>query len=188
MKKLIICVMLIVVGLCAAAQIGVGVDLRLAPWGTKSGRNIGSDITVDYKIRMSDEFSFLPTVGVFYENMYCDCPLFVALDLTPGHGPGSKFETGNYGYRMGVDIAALLVRRYGTHWYFILGPRYGYALAQESNDLEYSKHTFDVRVGLGYTFDRWTVSLKCDIALLKLDNATEHHQATALVIGIRRSF
>lgn len=191
MKKIIVLLVLVLSWVAAHAQWSVGLDARIAPWGGKRA-NLGTDIVASYKMSVGS-FYITPSAGLFYKNYY---------QRTEYDG-GPNYS--HWGYQTGVDVAIVAGNSFkvgsGTFSVFS-GPRYGYAFVSKSHLFnDFLHHSFDWRVGAEYSFGKFTVSAKCDIAMLKYqqdyvwkDSGGEHvyeydeRQVPALVVGVAYNF
>ena len=186
MKKFIVFTVLLLSWVAAQAQWSVGVDARIAPWGQER-KNAGTDIMVSYKIPVKS-FYVMPSVGLFYKKYYeeldCDPSWYV-----------------KHGYQTGFDLTVVAGKSFGLGigtLSVFTGPRYAYAYASRSHVFtDFIPNSFDWRIGVDYTFSKFTVSAKCDIATLKFQKDSDtpyhkakytEHQVPALAIGLAYNF
>ena len=157
MKKIIALLAFVVSWAVAQAQWSVEVDARIAPWGYNRA-NLGTDIVASYKLPVGG-FYIAPSAGIFYKNFY----------QRTDYCGGPNYS--HWGYQTGVDVAVVAGKGFkvgaGTFSVFT-GPRYGYAFASKCHlQTDFVPHSLDWRVGVDYSFGKFTVSAKCDIAMLK---------------------
>lgn len=157
MKKLVILLVLMATSVAASAQWSVGVDARLAPFGHyNSQRSIGTDISVNYTQDFKDGFFMMPSLGLFYKSHFKD-----------QWDGGTGF---NIYYQTGFDITVVFGKQFECSkgsFSIYTGPRYAYAYATKTLDMSISPNSLDWRIGIGYSINKITLSLKADIGCLK---------------------
>ena len=101
MKKLFILLTILVSCIAAQAQWSVGLDARIAPWGSDNKKHMGTDITLNYRLPVSS-FYVMPSVGLFYTNFFEEADW-----------DGGKCY-GNSGYQTGFDFALVVGKSFGV--------------------------------------------------------------------------
>ena len=197
MKKIFALLVFVVSWAAAQAQWSVEVDARIAPWGGERA-NLGTDIVASYKLPVGG-FYIAPSAGIFYKNYY---------QSTEYYG-GPNYP--HWGYQTCVDVAVVAGKGFklGSGMFSVFtGPRYGYAFASKCHlQSDFVPHSLDWRLGVDYSFSKFTVSAKCDIAMLKYQKDTirsrynrqeeryedyickyDERQVSVLVVGLAYNF
>ena len=158
MKKLVLFLVLMAASMAASAQWSIGADVRWAPFGSDGDRhNVGTDIVVNYTHDFRGGFYLMPSVGLFYKNYYSHG----LWEGGPGHYPV---------YQTGFDVVVVGGKKFNLSkgsFSIFTGPRYAYAYATKTLNMTVSPNSLDWRIGIGYTVNKITLSLKADIGCLK---------------------